>query len=318
MGVGFQRIAVSIIFAIILCCSFSLAATLSYYSAEYDISGNEATVRLLIKPLQATKVLTLTIPGDAYEVGASKDFELNKYSTYQEMTFYNVTTEIEVTYVSSSFLEQTSDNLFILDFSTVQAKNLSILLKLPEEAKLKYSLNSSKPSIMPATKDILTDGRRIIIRWTQKDFTTSQALLVIYETPKSNAAWIIGIGATLILVIIILSALHVMPYIKKEKIPKIKQYLVAEPKKTPKKTNGHHTKKREEEENLTRNLFEEEKLIIKILLVQPMKELWQKQLEIKTGLNKVKLSRKLRSLEAKGLIEKIPYGNTNKIRIKKN
>jgi uncharacterized membrane protein len=318
MGVGFQRIAVSIIFAIILCCTMSVAATLSYYSAEYDISGNEATVRLLIKPLQATKVLSLTIPGDAYEVGASKEFELSRYSTYQEMTFYNVTTEIEVTYVSSSFLEHTSDNLFILDFSTVQARNLSILLKLPEEAKLKYSLNSSKPAVMPATKDILTDGRRIIIRWTQKDFTTSQALLVIYEMPKSNAAWIIAVGAVLVLAVIILSALHVMPYVKKEKTGKIKQYVVAEPKKTPKKINGHHAKKLEEEENLTRNLFEEEKLIVKILLIQPMKELWQKQLEIKTGLNKVKLSRKLRSLEAKGLIEKIPYGNTNKIRIKKN
>ncbi len=64
-------------------------------------------------------------------------------------------------------------------------------------------------------------------------------------------------------------------------------------------------------------MFEDEKLIVRILLIEKTRELWQKQLEQKTGLNKVKLSRKLRSLEAKGLIEKIPYGNTNKIRLKK-
>jgi len=65
--------------------------------------------------------------------------------------------------------------------------------------------------------------------------------------------------------------------------------------------------------NLTANLYEDEKKIVQALA---RGELWQKQLQLKLGISKVKLSRKLRSLEQKGIVQRTPYGNTNRVRLK--
>jgi len=86
-------------------------------------------------------------------------------------------------------------------------------------------------------------------------------------------------------------------------------------KKNAKAKEESHSDRLKKE--LTRNLFEDEKLVVETLLAADKHELWQKQLELRTKIPKVRLSRKLRSLEAKGLIEKVPYGNTNHIRLKK-
>lgn len=66
----------------------------------------------------------------------------------------------------------------------------------------------------------------------------------------------------------------------------------------------------------TQNLFKEEKQIMNYLLKR--KECWTKELVRELNISKVRLSRKLRKLEERGLIERIPYGNENKIKIKKN
>jgi len=43
--------------------------------------------------------------------------------------------------------------------------------------------------------------------------------------------------------------------------------------------------------------------------------MWQKQLQLKTGFSKAKLSRVIRNLESRSLVKKIPFGNANKIRL---
>jgi len=73
----------------------------------------------------------------------------------------------------------------------------------------------------------------------------------------------------------------------------------------------NHKKKREDK---TQNLFREEKKIMKYLVKK--KECWTKEMVRDLGISKVKLSRKLRSLEEKGLIERIPHGNENRIKLK--
>ena len=47
-------------------------------------------------------------------------------------------------------------------------------------------------------------------------------------------------------------------------------------------------------------------------------EAWTKEILKEIGISKVKLSRKIRSLEKKELIKKVPYGNENKIKLTKN
>lgn len=70
-------------------------------------------------------------------------------------------------------------------------------------------------------------------------------------------------------------------------------------------------------EKFTRNLVRSERKVMEILLKEKNKSLWTKNIVKESGLSKVKLSRTLRKLEEKGLIEKIPYGNENLIKIKK-
>ena len=72
-----------------------------------------------------------------------------------------------------------------------------------------------------------------------------------------------------------------------------------------------------EKQKMLRNLYEDEKKIINFLLEQKDYECWTKELMRGVDISKVKLSRKLRSLEQKGLIKKIPYGNENRIRLVK-
>jgi len=62
-------------------------------------------------------------------------------------------------------------------------------------------------------------------------------------------------------------------------------------------------------------LVEREKKVVDVLKKRGGEE-WQKTLTLKTGLTKVQLSRTLKSLERRGVIEKEQWGNTNKIRLK--
>ncbi len=73
-------------------------------------------------------------------------------------------------------------------------------------------------------------------------------------------------------------------------------------------------KKSQKKEKYTQNLFKEEKKIMKYLLNK--KQGWTKEISRDLNIPKVRLSRKIRKLEEKGLIEKIPYGNENKIKLK--
>jgi uncharacterized membrane protein len=66
---------------------------------------------------------------------------------------------------------------------------------------------------------------------------------------------------------------------------------------------------------LTRNLFEEEKKIVEYLVSRKNGESWTKEVARDLNIPKVRLSRKLRNLEQKGLIKRTPYGNENRIKL---
>jgi len=76
----------------------------------------------------------------------------------------------------------------------------------------------------------------------------------------------------------------------------------------------HKPSKKEEQEY--DYLLDTEKKIIEELKKADRNELWQKQIQNSTGFSKAKLSRLIRNLESRNLIVKIPFGNTNKIKLK--
>lgn len=65
----------------------------------------------------------------------------------------------------------------------------------------------------------------------------------------------------------------------------------------------------------TQNLYRDEKKIMDFLIKK--KTCWTKDIAKELNLSRVKLCRKLRSLEQRGLIEKEPFGNENRIKLKK-
>jgi uncharacterized membrane protein len=279
----------------------AFALELKSFSAEYDVREEDAQVTLELSTYEEMSSFEWLLPQEATEISSDAKFSIKDLEDHKKIMIEGPISELEIKYTTSAHLEGGSKKLFLLDLSSVNSESLSVLVKLPETATLKYSLDSEKPSILPKTSNVATDGKRIIVRWTKEDFVNSQAGLIIYTMPSNTSA---SLYFLLISIFLILIATWTFFIINKRR--------KSDEKQSEQKQNA------QEKSDLTKNLFEEEKAIVEVLHAEKTGELWQKQLEIKTGLNKVKLSRKLRSLEQKGVVERIPYGNTNKVRLKTN
>jgi len=152
----------------------------------------------------------------------------------------------------------------------------------------------------PAPDKIESDGQRIIMRWEFKNLQKgeSRPIFVISDSVKgiSYLWWVI--------IILILVSLIVWLWLRKQK-------------KIIVKVKAGEKREKAKAEKVEEFLLENEKKVVQELEKEHRKELWQKQIQLRTGLSKVKLSRVLKNLEARGLIKKINFGKTNKIILKK-
>jgi uncharacterized membrane protein len=64
------------------------------------------------------------------------------------------------------------------------------------------------------------------------------------------------------------------------------------------------------------NLFGDEKNIVEFLMTRKGKRCWTKELVRELGISKVRVSRKIRSLLEKGIIERENFGKENRISLK--
>ncbi|MBI2665583.1 hypothetical protein HYX12_03115 [Candidatus Woesearchaeota archaeon] len=298
------------------------------YQGTYTIIGDKIIVEENISFLAYHSQYHLILPLDAKAIEVhSVNFELNPSKDYTEIVLKSnkLFKQFTLKYITESLIEESRDDYFILDLGELDAKRIQVNVILPEGAILKHSLQSPTPSIIPKTDLVQTNGRNVIISWNEKHIISNKAMMIIYDQPNSPEIKLL-LQLTVIIVFIALGISLLFFRNKSRLFEKLNVQGFNLSHKFNKNKNSaeiittRDSKKKEEllrsKEELTRNLFEEEKLIIEILFNAPQQELWQKQLALKTGLSKVKLSRKVRNLELKGLIEKIPYGNTNKIRLK--
>jgi uncharacterized membrane protein len=131
--------------------------------------------------------------------------------------------------------------------------------------------------LFPKNYSFSTNGKNIIIEWKNSG---EKEILIQYDFPKKiNFLFYFFIGLFLVVLFV---------------------YLFLSVKQNKK-------------EKYTQNLFREEKKIMKYLLTK--KECWTKEISRDLNIPKVRLSRKIRKLEEKGLVKKIPYGNENKIKL---
>ena len=132
--------------------------------------------------------------------------------------------------------------------------------------------------IFPKNYKLSTNGQNIILEW---DHNGEKEILIPYEINSGNYYWIYILIAFLVIYGIYF----------------------------------YFNNRKGKREKYTQNLFREEKKIMNYLLKN--KDCWTKEIVKDLEISKVRLSRKLRKLEEKGLIERIPYGNENKIKLKK-
>ncbi len=197
--------------------------------------------------------------------------------------------------IDSASLDRSGNQLYFVkrikfnqSFSEVQIK-----FNLDKGVVVKDSL------IFPAGYTIETNGEIISINWNLKNVMSGQdfAMFITLEDTKTSFNIFYAILAMLILVLI-----GFFIYKQSRKKPAVKIIKVKEKVITKKEDYDY--------------LLDTEKNIIEQLKKADRNEMWQKQLLLNTGFSKAKLSRLIKNLETRNLVKKIPFGNTNKVRLK--
>ncbi len=302
--------------------SFAQAPDFESYSAQFTIVKDTVLVEEIFIFPSPQISFSWILPSDAEAVEVSPGtFQIQTKEEQQKIMVTGNFTTLSIKYLTGSLIEKTQDRFFLVDLSKVHSKEISVTLILSEGATLKYSLDSPQISVVPKTSKISTDGKSIVLQWDEMDLAQGKAMMVIYTEAKT----VFGIEKMVLLLALLIlffvgkkQVRRLMKEKEREELHREEKYVIGEGKKELFSEEKKEEKKTEDnlKKELTKNLFEEERALIEVLLEAKGHELWQKQLQLQTGISAVKLSRKLRNLEAKGLIEKIPYGNTNKIRVR--
>jgi len=153
---------------------------------------------------------------------------------------------------------------------------------IPDEKDVSFFIN-------PKPKTIYSDGQRIILLWEQRNMETAFEMSVMME-PAVPSRSIIPLLLGSLVLIILLGAGYL--YYKK----RIGQETTAAAVTYP-------------------ALVEHEKVVVNLLKKADGNVMWQKQIQVESGFSKVKVSRRLQSLEKRGVIRKEAWGNTNKIHL---
>ena len=151
--------------------------------------------------------------------------------------------------------------------------------------------------VFPSNYEIESDGQTISVIWALSDVEKGDnfAIFANLEDTKKGFSYI---WIAVIVIAVILVGLF---FLRRGKIPKKVQ---AVKRRRERKTENYGY------------LLDTEKKVIEELKKADRNELWQKQIQNFTGFSKAKVSRLIRNLESRGLIKKIPMGNTNKIVLK--
>jgi len=232
--------------------------------------------------------LEYRLPYDARVVESNSDFEIVNNTLKVAQSEH-----LTVDYITESLIEKSSKRNFFI-FNNDFDEGIVMTLRLPEGGVL-----DDEGLLFPDPDIMLTDGRVISLRWNN---LVSEEAVVSYEViEKDNYLWVVFIGIALIGVVAYQSIAL------KRRIRKLKK----------KKKISRKRQKTKAKKAITRNLFGEEKKIVEYLLGRKKNESWTKEISRDLEISKVRLSRRLRNLQQKELIEKIPYGNENRIKLVK-
>ncbi|MEK6844868.1 MAG: hypothetical protein AABX44_01295 [Nanoarchaeota archaeon] len=262
------------------------------HSFDLDNFSQESTDQISNLSFDSTSNLELQLPKDFSNLEINSEYKLEEFSKYYLIKI-NSTDNLYIKYITQSMVDKSKNKYSFVSRNYLNQMQ-NIRLVLPESAVL-----LEDGLVFPEPDLISSDGRSVIITWNDYD---ENQIIVDYEFLKDKK--IIWYFMILVIILIFVSYLIFQRKIFKKKIEKIKSK-----NNKSKKTN---TKSKAIEEHL----IESEKAVISELKKAEKNQLWQKQLQTKIGFSKAKLSRVIRNLESRNLIQKIPLGNTNKIKLK--
>ncbi|HLD37882.1 MAG TPA: hypothetical protein VJA20_00390 [Candidatus Nanoarchaeia archaeon] len=278
-----KKILVFGIFLIFLVGTISATIETDYYINEKKV--------LVRHFLDSTSDLELRLPKDFSNLEINSEYKLEEFSKYYLIKI-NSTNNLYIKYITQSMIDKSKDRYSFVSRDYLN-KTQNIRLVLPESAIL-----LEDGLVFPEPDLISSDGRSVILIW--EDYNEKQIVIDYEFLEEKTFIWY------LIILIIILSFVLYLVFqrkIFKKKIEKIK---------------GKNKKTNTKSEAIEEHLIESEKAVISELKKAEKNQLWQKQLQTKIGFSKAKLSRTIRNLESRNLIQKIPLGNTNKIKLKFN
>jgi uncharacterized membrane protein len=199
--------------------------------------------------------------------------------------------------VSKELLEKSSQWYYFVEKLVFNQSYSQVEVKL----NLDNGFIISKDEVFPAGYEIQSDGETISIVWKLNSVKSGDVFPMFVKIKDLNQSYDI---LWIVITIIILGAIAYMAFRKKSNKPIAKKVVkkTARPEKADDKEYNH--------------LLDTEKKVIDELKKADRNELWQKQIQNSTGFSKAKVSRLVRNLEARKLISKIPFGNTNKVRLK--
>ena len=277
-----------LVFLIALLIIGSVGAT----SIDYQIIGNRVLVEADFDKIQDFE---LRLPHDVSIFETDSKYEIINMEEYKLLKVIR-SDDLRFSYITDSMIDISRDKSFFIMRNYFPQK-ADITLFLPEAGVLM----TDGSLIFPNADQITTDGRRVILKW--KDFEKEE-IVVAYEKVEEKGFWFY--------VLIILIAAFIIFYVFQ--LRRLKRQI----KKWQEKTKKTKKKSRErKKKSVTKNLFGEEKKIIEYLINKKGHESWTKEIVRDLGISKVRLSRRLRSLEQKELISKEPYGNENRIKLLK-
>jgi len=270
---------------------------------EFKIIGNDVLATYIIDFTQPSyQEIVLDLPKDARMIEVYSDgskFE-SKEEDIIEMIRLTVpllnTKQLKVNFISSGMLEKASKDYFVADLKIpLNIEELKISLILPEGAVLE---NPNLESVWPKYAELSSDGKSIIVEWSKQNAKEGESIPLLVIFRENKVSWIL-----IFTIVVAIGASAILLFSVKRKNKK-------KVKKTAKKKGKKAAGKKEI------YLLDSEKAVISLLEKAEGKQLWQKQIQLAAGFSKAKLSRLLRNLEARGLVKRIPIGNTNKIKLK--
>ncbi|MBM3247056.1 hypothetical protein FJZ17_00755 [Candidatus Pacearchaeota archaeon] len=185
-------------------------------------------------------------------------------------------------YVDSNLLEETKIGYLFLNKIIFPEDFESTIIKL----NLDNGYTVGEDGAYPLGYRVETDGQIISLVWQLNNVKASEPIAVVVNIRdlRKGYTWVWILLGIIILIVV---AYILFKYQKKRKT-----------------------------KNLDKHLLDIERKMLEELRKADRQEMWQRNLQKNLGLSKAKTSRLIRNLESRELVEKIPFGNTNKIVLK--